>query len=80
MANPELLSKVNQIYIFDNNYTSPELLFKKVGENVEIAQNYPNLYNMSINSSPPYFSLKSKGGRKTKKKKNKLRRTRRYQN
>lgn len=77
MTNPQLISKVNQIYIFDNNGTSPELLFKKVGDNVEIAQNYPNLYNMSISSSPPYFSLNQRGGRKTKRIKNK-RRTRRY--
>jgi hypothetical protein len=77
MTNPQLISKVNQIYVFDNNGTSPELLFKKVGDNVEIAQNYPNLYNMSISSSPPYFSLNRRGGRKTKRIKNK-RRTRRY--
>jgi len=77
MTNPQLISKVNQIYVFDNNGASPELLFKKVGDNVEIAQNYPNLYNMSISSSPPYFSLNRRGGRKTKRIKNK-RRTRRY--
>lgn len=77
MANPKLISKINEIYIFDNNGPSPELLFKKIGDNVEISQNYSNLYNMSINSSPPYFSLKSKGGRKTKRIKSKKRRTRR---
>ena len=80
MANKELISKVNQIYVYDNNGTSPELLFKQLDNNVEIAQNYPNLYNMSISSSPPYFSLKRKGGRKTKRRKNKRRRTRRYRN
>ena len=77
MANPELLSKINQIFIFDNNGSSPELLFKKIGDNVEIAQNYPNLYNMSISSSPPYFSLNRRGGRKTKRRKIKRRKTKR---
>lgn len=78
MANPELISKVNEIFIFDNNGPSPELLFKKVGDNVEIAQNYPNLYNMSIISTPPYFSLKRRGGRKTRRRRIKRRKTRRY--
>jgi predicted kinase len=80
MANPELISKINQIFIFDNNGSSPELLFKKVGDNVEIAQNYPYLYNMSISSSPPYFSLKYKGGRRSKRKKNKQKKTKRRYN
>jgi len=78
MANPDLLSKVNQIFIFDNNSSSPELLFKKVGDNVEIAQNYPNLYNMSIISTPPYFSLKRSGGRKTRRRNKRRRKTRRH--
>ena len=80
MENPELISKINQIFIFDNNGSSPELLFKKVGDNVEISQNYPYLYNMSISSSPPYFSLKRKGGRRSKRKKNKQKKTKRRYN
>lgn len=80
MSSPQLISKVNQIYIFDNNGQSPELLFKKVGENIEVVQNYPYLYNMSISSSPPYFSLKRKGGRRSKRKKNKQKKTKRRYN
>lgn len=80
IGNDELISKINEIYIFDNNGSSPELLFKKVGDNVEIAENYPNLYNMSINSSPPYFSLKRKGGRMSKKRKTKQKKTKRRHN
>ena len=71
MATPELMTKVKEIYIYDNNNSIPELLFKKIEDNVEISKNYPNLYNMSISSSVPYFSLKLKGGRITKRRKNK---------
>ena len=61
-----LLAKYFIYDIYDNNESAPELLFKKVGGKVEVSKNYPNLYNMSISSSPPYFSLNSSGGRKTK--------------
>lgn len=77
ISNPDVLSHAKELYIFDNNGSSPELLFKKVGENVEVAANYPNFYNMSIKSSPPYFSIKRKGGRRTKRRKNKRTRTKR---
>ena len=78
LANPETISNVNQLYIFDNNGSSPQLLFKKVGENIETVVDYPDLYNMTINSSPPYFSLKRRGGRRTKRRKNNRKKTRRY--
>ena len=50
-----LLAKYFIYDIYDNNESAPELLFKKVGDKVEVSKNYPNLYNMSISSSPPYF-------------------------
>lgn len=88
LANPKLFSNVKELYIFDNNETNPRIIFKKVRENVEIAENYPNFYNMSINNSPPYFILNGKKGgknkikkNKTKKnkiKKNKMKKSRRY--
>lgn len=77
ISNPEVISPVNQIYIFDNNGTTPQLLFKKVGENIETVVDYSDFYNMSISTSPPYFSLKHKGGR-TKRRRTKRRRTKRY--
>lgn len=70
LANPQLFSNVKELYIFDNNDTIPRLIFKKVGENVETVENYPNFYNMSIINVPPYFALKRKGGRRTRKNKN----------
>lgn len=74
LANPQLFSNVKELYIFDNNEAIPRIIFKKVRENVETAENYPNFYNMSINNSPPYFILNNKKGgkksKKTKKRKN----------
>jgi predicted kinase len=74
LANPQLFSNVKELYIFDNNEAIPRIIFKKVRENVETAENYPNFYNMSINNSPPYFRLNDKKGgkksKKTKKRKN----------
>lgn len=66
LANPNLTSEANEIYIFDNNGPSPQLVFKRVGENIETVVDYPDLYNMKINTTPPYFSLKTTGGRRLK--------------
>lgn len=82
IGNPTLFSNARELYIFDNNSSSPRLIFKKVGENVEVAENYPNFYNMEITESPPYFVMKHSGGRKARKtrkhKNNKKRITRKY--
>lgn len=80
LSNPELFSHVTEIYIYDNNGPSPQLLFKKVGENVETVVDYSNFYNMNIISSPPYFVMKGRrGGRRTKRRKNnKRKRTRKH--
>lgn len=78
ITNSEFISQINEIYIFDNNGSSPELLFKRIGENIETVVDYPDFYNMRINSSPPYFSLKRRGGRRTKRRKNNRKKTKRH--
>lgn len=78
ISNPQLIAEAKEIYIFDNNGSIPQLLFKKVGDNVETVISYPNFYNMNIITSPPYFSLKRKGGIRTKRRKIKRRKTIRH--
>lgn len=69
IANPRLAQEANELYIFDNNGPTPQLLFKRVGGVVEIANETPNFYNMSINSSEPYFTVNKKGGKRTRRSK-----------
>jgi predicted kinase len=66
ISNPSLTRDANELYIFDNNGSSPQLLFKRVEGNVEISNATPTFYNMSINSSEPYFTINKRGGRKTR--------------
>lgn len=61
LANPHLTADANELYIFDNNEEAPEILFKRVnGAPPEILKPTSDFYNMSINSSEPYFTLKGK--------------------
>jgi predicted kinase len=69
IANKGLTEDANELYIFDNNGSSPQLLFKRVNGNVEVANETPNFYNMSINSSEPYFTINRRGGRRTRRRK-----------
>jgi predicted kinase len=81
ISNPALTQDANQLYIFDNNGSNPQLLFKRVGGVVETVIDTPNFYNMSINSSEPYFTVNRKGGRRTRRKRRKQRghkKSRRY--
>ena len=78
ISNPSLTQDANELYIFDNNGSSPQILFKRIDGNVEVANSTPNFYNMMINSSEPYFTLNKKGGRRTRRKRRKNRKTRRY--
>jgi len=78
IANKALTDEANELYIFDNNGSTPNLLFKRVDGIVEVANETPNFYNMMINSSEPYFTLNKKGGRRTRRKRRKNRKTRRY--
>lgn len=82
ISNKELTDYANELYIFDNNGSTPTLLFKRVGGIVEVANETPNFYNMMINSSEPYFTLNNKGGRrslrKIKRRTRKNRKSRKY--
>ena len=69
ISNSHLTNEANELYIFDNNGSSPQILFKRVNGVVEVALQTPNFYNMSINSSEPYFTLIKSGGRKTRRSK-----------
>lgn len=69
IANKGLTENANELYIFDNNNSSPQLLFKRVNGNVETVMETPNFYNMSINSTEPYFTLNGRGGRRTRRRK-----------
>ena len=66
ISNPSLTQDANELYIFDNNGSSPQILFKRINGNVEVANSTPNFYNMTINSSEPYFTVNRRGGRKTR--------------
>ncbi len=66
--------KSDQILLYDNNAdgTEPQLLYKKIGENVEFASDFSGFYNMNIISQPPYIKKSNSGGkrkRKTKRRK-----------
>jgi hypothetical protein len=72
ISNPTLTQDANQLYIFDNNGSNPQLLFKRVGGVVETAIDTPNFYNMSINSSELYFTvnkINKRGGHRTRRRK-----------
>lgn len=72
--------KANAVFLYNNNQDGqePQLLFKKVGENVEYAIDFSGFYNMNIMSQPPYIRKAIIGGkRKTRKmRRNKSRRYR----
>ncbi len=63
LANRNLTSEAEELYVFDNNGSTPEILFKRVDGVVEVAKETPDFYNMSINSSEPYFTLKGKAAK-----------------
>ena len=79
--------KADAVMLYNNNEDGqePQLLYKKVGENVEYSSDFSGFYNMNIMPQPPYIRKALPGGkrrrtrkmRKNKSRKNK-RRTRRY--
>jgi len=77
ISNKSLTENANELYIFDNNSSTPELLFKRVNGIVEVATETPNFYNMTINPREPYFTIKKIGGN-TRRKKRRNRKTRKY--
>jgi predicted kinase len=78
ISNPSLTQDANELYIFDNNGSSPQILFKRIDGNVEVSNPTPNFYNMTINSSEPYFTVNRRGGRKTRRRKRGNKKSRRY--
>ena len=61
--------RANEIYLYNNNVdgAKPEMLYHKVGPNVEFATNFPGFYNMNISDKAPYISLMRSGGKKRSK-------------
>ena len=73
------------LYNNDRDGEEPQLLFKKVGENVEYASDFSGFYNMNIMSQPPYIRKALPGGKrrrtrkiKRKSKSRKNRKSRKY--
>lgn len=58
--------KADDIMLYSNNQDGkePELLFKKVGENVEFATDFSGFYNMNIMPQPPYIRKAITGGKR----------------
>ena len=61
--------RANEIYLYNNNIdgSKPEMLYHKVGPNVEFATNFSGFYNMNISDKAPYISLMRSGGKKRSK-------------
>ena len=60
-------------HIFYNNDidgSEPQLLYRKIGENVEFSTDFSNFYNMNIISRPPFIVKSSRGGKRRKTKRN----------
>ena len=75
--------RANEVFLYNNNTdgTEPQLLYHKVGDNVEFSTNFPGFYNMNLSDSDPYISKSSGGGkrrRRTKKRRSNKRRRRTY--
>jgi predicted kinase len=60
--------RANEVFLYTNNVDGgePQLLYHKVGENVEFSTNFPGFYNMNLSESEPYISKSSSGGKKTR--------------
>jgi len=73
--------RANEVFLYSNNAdgAEPQLLYHKVGDNVEFSTNFPGFYNMNLSVDKPYISKASSGGKrrgKTKKRRShKKRRT-----
>ena len=65
--------RANEIYLYNNNIdgAKPEMLYHKVGPNVEFATNFPGFYNMNISDKAPYISLMRSGGKRSKRRRTK---------
>lgn len=65
--------RADMVMLYNNDIDGqePQLLYKKVGENVEYSTDFTGFYNMNIMSKSPYIIKSVAGGRRKKTKKNK---------
>jgi predicted kinase len=74
--------RANEVFLYNNNVdgAEPQLLYHKVGDNVEFSTDFPGFYNMNLSVDEPHISKESSGGRKrkTKKRRSNKRRRRTY--
>ena len=61
--------RANEVFLYSNNAdgAEPQLLYHKVGDNVEFSTNFPGFYNMNLSVSQPYISKASSGGKRKRK-------------
>lgn len=78
IANKELTEEADELHIFDNNNSSPQILFRRVDGIIEDVNETPDFYNMTINTSEPYFTLKTRRGGRTRRRKRGNKKTRKY--
>ena len=69
--------RANEVFLYSNNAdgAEPQLLYHKVGDDVEFSTNFPGFYNMNLSDADPYISKSSSGGKKTRRRKTKKRRS-----
>ena len=69
--------RANEVFLYSNNVdgAEPQLLYHKVGDNVEFSTNFPGFYNMNLSVAAPYISKSSSGGKRKRIHKTKKRRT-----
>jgi predicted kinase len=61
--------KTDEIFLCNNNIdgAKPELLYHKVGSNVEFSTNFTGFYNMNLHDKEPYITKETSGGKRIKK-------------
>ena len=69
--------RANEVFLYNNNVdgAEPQLLYHKVGDDVEFSTNFPGFYNMNLSDADPYILKSSSGGKKTRRRKTKKRRS-----
>ena len=69
--------RANEVFLYSNNAdgAEPQLLYHKVGDDVEFSTNFPGFYNMNLSDADPYILRSSSGGKKTRRRKTKKRRS-----
>jgi hypothetical protein len=69
--------RANEVFLYSNNAdgAEPQLLYHKVGDNVEFSTNFPGFYNMNLSVDEPHISKSSSGGKRKRIRKTKKRRS-----